>query len=124
MATNMAPALYAAPQGLGSLDDGMGEGIEIVVDNPDAVQISFDGVTIDLDPDAVTEQSFDANLAESMKESELTKIATELLEDIEADIDSRKDWTDAYVKGLEVLACGTRSVRSLGTGHVVCTPPC
>lgn len=103
MATNMAPALYAAPQGLGSLEDNADEGIEIVVDNPDAMQISFDGVTIDLDPDAVTEQEFDANLAENMSEAELTKIATELVEDIDADIYSRKEWTEAYVKGLEVL---------------------
>ena len=103
MATNMAPALYAAPQGLAALDDGTEDAIEIVVDNPDAMQISFDGVTIDLEPGAVSEQEFDANLAEGMKESELMKIATELVEDVEADINSRKDWTEAYVKGLEVL---------------------
>ncbi len=103
MATNMAPSLYAAPQGLAALDDGTEDAIEIVVDNPDAVQISFDGVTIDLEPGSVTEQEFDANLAEGMKESELMKIATELVEDVEADINSRKDWTEAYVKGLEVL---------------------
>jgi len=101
MATNMAPALYAAPQGLAALDDE--HDIEIEIEDPESVKMSFDGLTIDLDPDAVTEQEFDANLAEDMDESELTAIASELIEDVDADIASRKDWTEAYVKGLEVL---------------------
>ena len=103
MATNMAPALYAAPQGLASLEDSPESAIEIVVEDPEAMQISVDGMTIDLSPEDTREIPFDANLAEDMDESELVKIATELIEDVDADIASRKDWTESYVKGLEVL---------------------
>ena len=49
------------------------------------------------------EPEFDANLAEHMSESALTTLATELVEDVDADIESRKEWTSAFVKGLEVL---------------------
>jgi hypothetical protein len=48
-------------------------------------------------------EDFDANLAETMSESELTGIADDIDELVTADINSRKDWADAYVKGLEVL---------------------
>ena len=49
------------------------------------------------------EVAFDANLAEHMDEGELSKIASELTGLIEADINSRKEWVEIYVKGLEVL---------------------
>ena len=48
-------------------------------------------------------EDFDANLAETMSESELSGIADDIDELVTADINSRKDWADAYVKGLEVL---------------------
>ena len=99
---NMAPALYAAPQGLGSLESDE-PSIEIEVVDPESMSIEIDGVTIDLTPGRESSEEFDANLAEDMSEGELMKIATELIEDVEADIYSRKDWTEAYVKGLEVL---------------------
>jgi hypothetical protein len=38
-----------------------------------------------------------------MTEAELQKIAGDIMELIEADINSRKDWADTYVKGLDVL---------------------
>ena len=99
---NMAPALYAAPQGLASLDSDEPP-IQIEVVDPESMSIEIDGVTIDLTPGKEAAEEFDANLAEDMSEGELMKIATELIEDVEADIYSRKDWTEAYVKGLEVL---------------------
>jgi len=48
-------------------------------------------------------EDFDANLAESMSESELSGIADDIDELVTADINSRKDWADTYVRGLEVL---------------------
>jgi hypothetical protein len=38
-----------------------------------------------------------------MDEKDLTSISSELIALVDADIASRKDWVDAYVKGLEVL---------------------
>jgi hypothetical protein len=48
-------------------------------------------------------EDFDANLAENMSESELSLIADDIDELVTADINSRKDWADTYVRGLEVL---------------------
>jgi len=49
------------------------------------------------------DEDFDANLAEFMSESELSGIADDIDELVTADINSRKDWADTYVRGLEVL---------------------
>jgi hypothetical protein len=102
MATNFDKALYEAPAGLESLDQG--EPIEIEIDNPDAVSISAGGVEIEIVPGEDTSGAdFDANLAEFMDQGELEKIGSEIIEMVDADIASRKDWAEMYVKGLEVL---------------------
>jgi hypothetical protein len=77
--------------------------IEIEIENPDAVSIGIDGVEIELMPEPETADTFDANLAEYMDEGELQTLASELIDLVDADINSRKDWTDMFVKGLEVL---------------------
>ena len=104
---NMVPGIGGAPTGLDldgiALDDT--PAIEIEIENPDDVTIGVDGLEIDLMPEAETPEDipFDANLADFMDEGELQKIAGDLVELIEADISSRKDWVETYVKGLEVL---------------------
>ena len=60
-------------------------------------------VEIELEPDSAEEEGFNDNLAEYIEEAELGTIASELIELVEADIFSRKDWVDTFVKGLEVL---------------------
>ena len=106
MATNMFPSLSQAPMGLDALaqpeDMGEGPGIEISIENPEGVVVGLDGMAIDLMPDA-GEEEFGTNLAEEMDEGELQKVASDLLEMVDADISSRKDWVDMYVKGLDVL---------------------
>jgi len=106
MATNMFPSLSQAPLGLDALaqpdDMAEGPGLEISIENPEGVQIGMDGMMIDLMPDA-DEAGFDTNLAEEMDEGELQKVASDLLEMVDADISSRKEWVDMYVKGLDVL---------------------
>ena len=98
-------ALYAAPQGLDSLSAEESP-IEIEIVNPEGVSIGIDGVEIDLMPeDETAEESFDSNLAEHMEESDLQKVAGDIMELVEADINSRKDWADTYVKGLTFLGC-------------------
>ena len=103
---NMVPGIGGAPTGLDLEDVVLDEtpAIEIEIDNPDDVKVGIDGMEIDLMPDEEKgDIPFDANLAEYMKEGDLQKIAGDLVELIEADIASRKDWVDIYVKGLEVL---------------------
>lgn len=80
-----------------------GPDLEIVVENPESMTINIDGVEIELEPSSELDESFDANLAENMDEGELNSLASELLGLIDADINSRKDWADMFVKGLEVL---------------------
>lgn len=80
-----------------------GPELEIFVENPESMTINMGGVEIELEPSSELEEGFDANLAESMNEGELQSLASELIGLIEADINSRKDWADMFVKGLEVL---------------------
>ena len=90
-------SLYQAPMGLDQLDPA----IEIEIENPDSVSIEMDGLEIEIVPDG--DDDFSANLAEEMSESELQTIASDLVDDFESDIASRKDWIQTYVDGLELL---------------------
>ena len=99
MATNMDPALMPFDPSEMSAEPA----IEIEIENPEAVKIGIDGVEINLEPETPTAESFDANLAEYMDEGKLEGLSNELLSLIDADINSRKDWTEMFVKGLEVL---------------------
>ena len=103
MATNMIDkGMYAAPVGLGIAS--MEPDLEIEIENPDAVTLSDGSMEITLEPgDEKEKGEFGANLAEEMDDGELANLASELLELVDADIASRKDWTETYVKGLEVL---------------------
>lgn len=113
MASNsMTPSLSSAPLGLGAEDVDFTDlvqddtpAIEIEIDNPDDVKIGIGGLEIDLMPGeggAKAEKHGD-NLAEFMSEGDLSSVASELLELVDADITSRRDWVDMYVRGLEVL---------------------
>ena len=103
MATNMFPSLNPAPLGLDALAPDEGAAVEIEIENPEGVRIGMDGLEIEIEPGADTEGDFDANLAEEMDEGELQKLASDLVEMVDADIASRKDWVEMYVKGLDVL---------------------
>ena len=49
------------------------------------------------------EQDFNANLAEEMDESTLKSMASDLIDEYKKDRVSRKEWEDAYIKGLDLL---------------------
>jgi hypothetical protein len=107
-ANSMTPSLAPAPQGLNLLgiDDIPQDdtpAVEIMIEDPEGVQIGVDGMTIELLPEPTTAEEFDANLAEFMDEGELGTLASDLLGEYESDMASRKEWADMYVKGLEVL---------------------
>ena len=97
-------SLYSAPEGLDAL--ALEESpIEIEIEDPESVKIGIDGLEIALEPGKEDEETeeFDSNLAEFMDENVLQKLASEIVELVQADIDSRKDWVSMYVKGLDVL---------------------
>lgn len=52
---------------------------------------------------AAEDVPFDANLAEFLTDEELAELAGDLVADFEADKQSRKDWEEAYVNGLDLL---------------------
>ena len=100
--------LYAAPLGLDSGLDDVEEmelpDLEIEVVDPEAVTLSDGSMEVTIIPgnelDAV---DFDANLAEFMDDTDVQKLAKELVDAVESDINSRKDWTETYVKGLDII---------------------
>ena len=92
-------ALYEAPQGLGALAT---PDLEIEIENPDDVEVKVGDTEIDLMPEEEDEE-FDENLAEILPEDVLQSLASELVADYDSDCNSRRDWLDTYVKGLELL---------------------
>jgi hypothetical protein len=97
-------ALYQAPMGIdeaAAMEDPIE--IEIEVENPESVEVSIDGTPILRMEEGEDEDDFNANLAESMDDGELTELAGDLIGDFDSDISSRKDWIQTYVDGLELL---------------------
>ena len=93
--------VYQAPEGLETLGQDE-EAIEIEIENPDSVTITAGDMEIEVIPDEGADD-FDANLAEYLDEGTLQDIGGELAGQVDADVNSRKDWADTFVKGLEVL---------------------
>ena len=101
MATNVDKGLYQAPLGIEQLAQDE-EPIEIEIIDPEEVNIHMGDMDISIIP-GEDEDSFGENLAELMDEGELMSIAGDLVEDIENDRNSRKDWEKAYTDGLKLL---------------------
>lgn len=94
-------ALYQAPVGIEEMPPE--PEIEIEIEDPEAVRIGIDGETILEIEKGEDIDDFNANLAEFMDEDEIDSLANDLLSDFQTDIDSRKDWMQTYVDGLELL---------------------
>ena len=80
--------------------------LEIEIVNPEAVSIETPdgGMLIDFDPQAGEGTvSHDANLAEYIDESDLHEVASDLVSSYQADRDSRGDWEETYINGLDLL---------------------
>lgn len=90
-------------QRVGSLAE---EDLVIDIENPESVSIATEdgGMIIDFDPHAQEEEiPFDANLAEHIEDNILSSLGSELVGAFEDDKSSRRDWEEAYIKGLEQL---------------------
>lgn len=104
--------LYSAPMGLDEeLESGLGgvaemdtSELEIEIVDPESVTLSDGSMEITIIPGNDADMmEFGGNLAEILDDTELASLSGDLVEAIEADIESRKDWTDTYVKGLDVI---------------------
>ena len=102
MMADIDKGLYAAPEGIEELAESE-EAIEIEIEDPEKVTIGIGDAEIIIDPDAMADDEFDKNLAEELDEGTLVELSSNLLEDFSNDVNSRKDWLDTYVDGLELL---------------------
>jgi len=96
-------SLYEMPQGLPAQELE----IELELDSPamGLVELDDGGVEITFGEveEGIETAPFDANLVEYLEEGALLTLANDLTGYVQADINSRKDWADTFVKGLEVL---------------------
>ena len=103
----------AIERGLYELPEGMDEAVEVetvvemdvMSDGPVVVELEDGSVEITFGEEAgdVDSAPFDANLAEYLDDQALTKIANDLVGSVETDVNSRKEWADTFVKGLETI---------------------
>ena len=76
------------------------------IEQPEGLPIDVQVEGEEVVPEERPEDDFNANLADEMDERELKDMAMELIEEYKKDKTSRKEWEDAYIKGLDLL--GTR----------------
>jgi hypothetical protein len=94
--------LYAAPVGINDAAIEEQE-IEIEIVDPEEVTIKAGGMEIIIDPDAMDDDTFNENLAEDLDDRYMAELSSDLLEGFNNDVNSRKDWLETYVDGLELL---------------------
>jgi hypothetical protein len=104
MADNIDKGLYQAPLGIDKEPTMADAALSIEIENPDSVTLDDGSMEITLEPGKeTTDSEFNANLAEELDEGTLTQLAGDLIGDFQTDIESRKDWLNTYVEGLELL---------------------
>ena len=102
MAINIDKSLSQAPKGLEELAQAE-PALSIEIENPESVTLDDGSMEITIMPGKEQDDKFNANLAEDMEEGQLTELSGDLLGEFDADINSRKDWLNTYVDGLELL---------------------
>jgi len=96
---------------------------EEVVEQPEGLPVE---VEVEGEEEVIEEKpqdDFNANLAESMDERELKDMAMELIEEYKKDKTSRKEWEDAYIKGLDLLGTKYQEVTKPFKGASGVTHP-
>jgi hypothetical protein len=95
-------ALNQAPLGLSEMVEDMEPAIEIEIEDPESISIKAGDLEIVLEKEDMDDE-FNENLAENLDDDVLTELAGDLIGEYQSDIDSRKDWVQTYVDGLELL---------------------
>jgi hypothetical protein len=95
-------ALNQAPLGLSEMVEDMEPAIEIEIEDPESVSIKAGDLEIEIEKEDMDDE-FNENLAENLDDDVLTELAGDLLGEYQSDVDSRKDWVQTYVDGLELL---------------------
>lgn len=88
-------ALYQAPESLEDIaENAIPAEIEIEIEQDE------DETTIEVEIKTAT---FEDNLAEELDDGDLEEISSDILELIQIDLDSRRDWEKTYVEGIKLL---------------------
>ena len=98
-------SLSQAPMGLSTAMMSAEPALEIEIENPERVTLENGDMEIILEPgdEDDGEGDFNENLAETLDENVLVQLAGDLTGEFEEDVNSRKDWIQTYVDGLELL---------------------
>ena len=72
---------------------------------PVLVELDDGGIDVDLSPDEdeIDISDHDANLAEYLSESQLGMVGARVCDDVKSDLDSRAEWENLIVKGMDEL---------------------
>ena len=81
------------------------EVLPLIPENPDIQQMADGSVLVgEIEEEIeVVSVPFDANLADYIDNSDLMRVSSDLVSDIEEDMSSRKDWEDTYKRGIDLL---------------------
>ena len=96
---------------------------EEVQEQPEGLPVD---VTVEGEEEVVEERpqdDFNANLAEDMDERTLQSMASDLIAEYKKDKNSRKEWEEAYIKGLELLGTKYQEVTKPFKGASGVTHP-
>ena len=100
--------LYGMPEGMEDMMEGELDAVidmEIMSEAPVQVELEDGSVEISFgeDDENLDMAPFDANLAEYLDDKQLQELSDELIGAVEADTNSRREWADTFVRGLDVL---------------------
>ncbi len=92
--------LYSAPMGIEEESLEQEENLEIEIVNPEMVTLDDGSVEVTIIPDADVGDIIDFGdiIADALDDSDLVALAEDLVGLVDADIGSRKDWADSFVK--------------------------
>ena len=97
-----------APEESMGMEVQLPEEMNIQGDMTSAFEIGADGNVIPMfEQEEVTVTDHKANLAETLDSSDLSTLASELLEAYDSDKESRQDWLDTFTNGLDLLGIKT-----------------
>ena len=106
-----------------TLSQQLQEGFEEEQEQPEGLPVD---VTVEGEEEEVEERpqdDFNANLADGMDERTLKDMGMELIQEYKKDKTSRKEWEDAYIKGLDLLGTKYQEVTKPFKGASGVTHP-
>ena len=121
----MDKSLYQAPAGIEALAaDIAPEEIEIEIVDPEEVNIRADGLEVTIGKeDEEGDIPFSANLVEHLDPSYVQSMVSELMAEIDNDLQARKDWERTYIDGIQLLGLKYEERTEPWTGACGITHP-